>query len=258
MTMTRGRLVTSGASVALALATVLAGSTFGPSDRSDWDGRDRAVDLTASALTSPGQPNVVDDVVSEGRAWPRRAKVDTTASAAADCDACSADASTLHVVYLDRPTEAVLANVGVAWSRCTACRATALSVQVVVLRSPLQVRADNRALAVNAACDRCRTTSVAYQLVVVGGRGDRLSRSAHRELEQWVADLAAQLRDTSDAAGTALRSDPTSPGVDALGELEQLVDGGLGGAETVQRDVDVDTGTGEPPVSAPSADPRAA
>lgn len=259
MTGLTGRAGAAGAAVAL--ATLLAGWGAGAADGRDGDLAHRT-DLTATALTGPQRPAVVDDVVGGGHGGPGPAKVDTTASAAADCDGCSADASALHVVYLDRPTDAVLANVAVAWSRCAGCRSTSLSVQVVVLRSPAALRADNRALAVNAACQQCRTTAVAYQLVVVGGRGERISRSARRDLEAWVATLAGQLRETGGVAPTGrslAAADPSAPDATAadLAELERLVAGDLDGARTVRRDADVATGAGPAAVNQAGPDPAA-
>lgn len=263
------RVRAGGAVLALGLAaTALQAAPAGKSDgRSDGRSDERSngwsrhsyrepLDLAAAALTGPGTPNVVQDAQLDDRSGRHTAEVDTTASASATCDDCTADAGALHVVYLERPTEASLDNVAVAWAQCVGCRATALSVQVVVLRSPQTVRANNRALAVNATCERCLTSAAAFQLVVVGGRKDRLSRAAHEELEQWVAQQAAAMRTAVPAADptvapTALRT--VEDGPDPLGlldELEALLGTQLGGAQTVERDVDVSTGEA-PPADAP-------
>lgn len=230
------------AGMVLSLAVVLAAPAT-PAAFSD-QGRpgDGRLDLTATALTGPEHPNAVDTVEDEVRSGHGPAKVDTTASGSASCDSCAADASALHIVYLDRPTDATLDNVSVAWSQCTGCRATALSVQVVVLRSPMSVHADNRALAVTAACSGCDAAAAAYQLVVVGQRSDRLSPSAREALEQWVAGQAVALRDAPAVAPTALRSEGAgNAATEGLDQLEQMVGDGLGGARTVERDADLRT-----------------
>jgi hypothetical protein len=218
------------------------------------------LDLAAAALTGPESPNVVQDAHEDDRSWRRAAEVDTTASASAGCDGCTADSSALHIVHLDRPAEATLDNVGVAWSQCVGCRSTALSVQVVVLRSPQTVRANNRALAVNAACESCLTSALAFQIVVVGGRRERLSRAAHDELERWVSEQADALRAAVPAgdpgvAPSGLRTVADEPDATALlDELEDLLRGQLGGMQTIERDAEASTGAPEP-VGEPAAEP---
>jgi hypothetical protein len=183
--------------------------------------------------------------------------VKTTASAAADCDDCSATATALHIVYLDRPTNATLDNVSVAWSHCVGCSSIAVSVQVVVLRRPQTVLANNRALAVNALCDSCQTASAAYQLVVVGDRRDRLSRSDEEQLREWVIAQAAAMR-AAPAPGTAGTS-TISLGASPLDQLEALLVDGLGGATTLERDADVKNtssiSTPDAPESTPTSPP---
>ena len=181
----------------------------------------------------------------------------TTASAASDCDDCSATATALHIVYLDRPTDATLDNVTVAWSHCVGCSSIAVSVQVVVLRRPQTVRANNRALAVNAVCDGCLTAAAAYQLVVVGDRRDRLSRSDKEQLREWVIARAAAMR-AEPAPGTAGTS-TVALGASPLDQLEALLVDGLGGATTLERDADVKStssvATPDPPESTPTSPP---
>ena len=223
----------------------------------EWspDGDQGRLDLTASALTGPQQPSATDDAWLDARSERRSAAVKTTASASADCDGCSATATALHIVYLDRPTDAALDNVTVAWSHCVGCSSIAVSVEVVVLRKPQTVRANNRALAVNAACDSCQTAAAAYQLVMVGDRRDRLSRSDVEQLREWVAAQAAAMRTepTPDAAGTST----VALGVSPLDQLEALLADGLGGATTLERDADVkdksSQATPDPPESAPAS-----
>ncbi|HTE73967.1 MAG TPA: hypothetical protein VK640_12310 [Actinomycetes bacterium] len=226
-------------------------------------------DLTAAAVAAPDSPDVVDEATSTLHAARGHGDVDTAASANAGCDGCSATATALHIVYLDRSTEATVDNVTVAWSECRNCSATAVSVQVVILRSPQTVRVNNRALAVNAACAGCRTAAAAYQLVMVGERRDRLAAADIEELRRWIADQVVALRAVAPTGGSAA---PAASTLAPLGQLEVLVGERLGGATTLRRDADVRTGVTEatpepppqegqptqPPPSEPSApDPSA-
>ena len=197
-------------------------------------------DLAAAALAVPDSPDVVDDAMSRFNAVRGFGDVDTTASASAGCDGCSATATALHIAYLDRPTDATVDNVTVAWSQCRDCSATAVSVQVVVLRSPQTVHANNRALAVNAGCAGCRTAAAAFQLVVVGERNDRLTTTDVEQLRRWITDRVVELRAVPATAGSAA---PAASAAAPLDQLEALVGRALGGATTVQRDAAVRTGT---------------
>jgi hypothetical protein len=222
-------------------------------DDGSQDSSQRRLGLVASALTGPQQTDVTDVAWLDSSSRRRSADVKTTASASADCDDCSATATALHIVYLDRPTDATLDNITVAWSHCTACSSTAVSVQVVVLRKPQAVRANNHALAVNAACDGCRTAAAAYQLVVVGDRRDRLSRSDEQALREWVAGQAAAMR-TEPTPGTAGAS-TIALGPSPLDALEAMLVDGLGGATTLERGADVTDKSSQakpdPPETAP-------
>jgi hypothetical protein len=125
-----------------------------------------------------------------------------------------------------------------------------------VLRSPQTVIANNRALALNASCTACVTGAAAFQLVVIGDRRDRLSRSAQAELREWVASLAAELRN---AAGVARRAaaDAVTSTTSALDQLEAMVDDALGGARTLKSGAEIRTAieATAPEVSAPEAVP---
>ena len=238
--MTRLEALAGLASAALAVSLAAGAMHSADHELSDEVGSD--LDLTASALTGPNDPEAVDDAWLIARSGHRPAKVDTSASASAGCDDCTAESTTVHIVYLDRPVQATLDNVSIAWSECTGCRATAVSVQVVVLRSPQKVIANNRALALNASCKVCVTGAAAFQLVVIGDRRDRLSRSAQAELREWVASLAAELRNAplvTRRAATAAVTSTTS----ALDQLEAMVDDGLGGARTLNSDAEIRTST---------------
>jgi hypothetical protein len=238
----------------LASAALAVSLTAGAMQGADHESSDRfggGFDLAASALTGPNTAEAVDEAWLIARSGSRLAKADTSASASAGCDDCTADSTALHIVYLDRPVQATLDNVSIAWSECTGCRATAVSVQVVVLRSPQTVIANNRALALNAACKACVTGAAAFQLVVIGDRRDRLSRAAQAELREWVASVAAELRNAPQVSQTTA-ADPITSTTSALDQLEAMVDDALGGARTVNRDADIRTGT---EAAAPEAPP---
>lgn len=194
----------------------------------------RDVDLAAAAHPGPGRTRVVDEAFDVGAAFRRDVHADTSAITSATCDGCTGEATALQVFYVRRARDTTLDNQAVAWSRCEACRATAVSLQVVVVRRVREVTANNRALAFNAACTDCRTSALAYQLVVVEGGGDRLSPDAVQHLRAWVDQRAADLRRGAPAA-RSLRS--TSP---AVQRLKDLVNAELG-STTLVADVDART-----------------
>jgi hypothetical protein len=250
------RLVPVAAAGALGLGLVVGGPSHeGQQGAPSASSRS---DLTATALASPESQNVVDDAMSTLHGASGLGDVNTSASANSDCDECSATATALHIAYLNRPAEATLDNVTVAWSQCESCVATAVSVQVVILRAPQTVRANNRALAVNATCIGCRTAAAAYQLVMVGGRHQRLTTADVEQLRQWIADRAAALREVSSTGGSLAKTAST---VAPVGQLEAMVSEGLGGATTILRDADVRTGAagtapeGPPPQAQPTQPP---
>lgn len=219
-----------------ALCVLVATAVLGPSAQSEptWPVR-RNADLTASALTGPRTPRVVDVAYRAVRVPFHRVKADATANASAICAGCTADASALQVLYLDGASGSTVDNVATAWSRCARCRATALSVQVVVVRGRPRIGANNRALAVNAACRRCHTAAAAFQVVVAGGRGPRLSAEARKRLRLWVREQAVRLRE--EAAGDQVsspRMTTTDPRAAELAELERIVNDALG-TTTLQR-----------------------
>lgn len=187
--------------------------------------RDRKVDLdlTASALPVGADAPVTDDVDDRAGSRHRKVKADTTAIASANCDGCTGDASALQVLYLDRPLATTLDNVATAAAQCADCRATAISVQVVVVRHAHEVSANNRALAVNAVCDHCESSALAFQLVVADDSGERLSHGAYRVLKRWVAEQAAALRGNGGAGSRGFAAPASLTGVAAIGSLENLV-----------------------------------
>ncbi len=164
------------------------------------------MDLTASALTAPESPTVIDNAYDAVRSAHRPVKADAVAAAAATCDGCTADASALHIVHVYAPRRAGVNNVATAWSQCADCRATALSVQVVVVHRQRRVQVNNRALSVNASCDQCLSAAAAFQLVLGGNPKDRMGRRDRMKLKRWVAQQAASLRGDSAAEGSPART----------------------------------------------------
>lgn len=219
------------AAVLVSLVVGVQGAAGAPAQRS-WDAwmLPRNPDLTATAIPGPESPHVVSKALRVARVGLLPFKADATASGVATCDGCTADSTALQIVYVPRGSRGTVDNVATAWSRCADCRATALSVQVVVVEGPPEIRANNRALSVNAACDGCHTASAAFQVVVAGAHDPRLSPSDRRELEAWVAEQAARLRDTS-TQPPARRARPDRR---ALEDLTRMVNDALG-TRTVQR-----------------------
>jgi hypothetical protein len=202
-------------------------------DRPPWalDPR-QDTDVTASAIPGGPYPEVTDEAFGVLRASGWRFKADATATASSTCDGCRGEAVTLQVVFVRPGSRGTVDNVATAWSQCKDCTATALSVQVVVLRGDPEIRVNNRALALNAACEGCGTASAALQLVVEGGHAS-LSPWARRELERWVEEQAAVLRQQARSAQIAGRVAQDRTGA-ALRELDDLVSEVLS-TETLKR-----------------------
>lgn len=220
---TRLVMLSAGCMIAMTFAA-------GPSAQSmpSWVSR-RDVDVTASANSGPAAEHPVDTAFRVTRVAYRRIKADATAQASALCEGCTADASALHIVFLDWGSGGVVNNVATAWSRCSGCRSSALSVQVVVVRGRPGIEAHNRALAVNADCRGCAAVSAAFQLVVAGDEWPQLSRADRRELRRWTMEQSAALRRGAGPDGVAARSArPVASGAQRLSELTRLVNGALG------------------------------
>jgi hypothetical protein len=204
------------------------------SERPPWGLDPRQdTDVTASAIPADVYPEVTDEAFGLLRTSGWRFKADATATASSTCAGCRGDAATLQVVFVRPGSRGTVDNIATAWSQCKDCTATALSVQVVVLRGDPEIRANNRALALNAACEGCGTASAAFQLVVEGGHTAFLSPGARRDLEQWVEEQAAVLRQQARSAQLSGRiaQDPTDA---ALRDLDGLVSGVLG-TDTLER-----------------------
>ena len=151
------------------------------------------------------------------------------ATSSATCDGCAGESIALQVLYLPRATQADLDNAAERPGPASASSATstALSVQVVVLREWSRLVPNNRAMAVNAACEGCRTAAAAFQLVVVAPEVQRMSRDALAELEAWVDEQAAALRPPVPGGGNGRPHRTDRGGDGALDSLETLVNGEL-------------------------------
>ena len=87
-------------------------------------------------------------------------------------------------VHRTRTTGVDATNAAVAYASCDGCRAVALSFQVVIAeRGPLDVAADNLALAVTEGCTGCEALALAYQVVVTSPGRAHISDRGHRRLE---------------------------------------------------------------------------
>ncbi|WP_347353173.1 hypothetical protein [Intrasporangium sp.] len=225
--------------IAVVAATVVATGAFA-SASSDAHSRHDSLDLTSIAISSSAQPQVRDDAFDTERLAGRTVDTETSSAANAECDGCAATATTLGIVYVDRGRAAKLDNVATAWNSCTDCRTASVSVQVVVVRRAQSVTANNRALALNAACEGCHAAAAAYQLVMLEPRGKRLSGSDIQALRDWVDAQVAQLSAQA-APRSMLRSAPKTAET-PLDQLQQRVGSALGGAKTLDRSQDVQTG----------------
>lgn len=148
-------------------------------------------------MTSTARRSLSRGVVSAGVAlalcWAAVAPADahgptrtisTDVTVAVDRDGDDRARSTLQVARTSA-SEVSAVNVAGAWARCDDCRAVALSFQVVVAdRAPDVVDADNAALAVNEACERCETVAIAYQFVVLNPGRAHLTGAGHARLAQ--------------------------------------------------------------------------
>ena len=130
----------------------------------------------------------------------------------------------MHVLYLDQAPAMELDNVAIAWDQgCSLCRSTAVSLQVAVVSGPGTVTANNRSVALNAACTSCAARSAAYQLVVTGDGQARLSATSLDALQAWATERAELLRQSPQIADLRTRVARNQD----LDALEQLVDADL-------------------------------
>ena len=206
--------------------------------------------------------------------WPAvpRVKADTVATSSTTCDGCAGESTALHVVYLPRAGRPPRQRRRPPGPRSAGCTSTALSVQVVVLRGPPVAVPNNRALALNAACTSCRTSALAFQVVLVADGATALSDEALAELRhgstsrrsacapQWLRPRPSPRqcprprrpprrhhppprRPTGPPQRPPARRPRTArrirrDAVSALGELEQLLVSDLG-AQTLSADIEM-------------------
>jgi hypothetical protein len=82
-------------------------------------------------------------------------------------------------------------NLAVAYSSCERCKTTAIAIQIVLVTgSPSVVTPQNLAIAVNENCTLCETFAGAYQIVLGPGGPVRFTDEGRRRL----ADLKRQVR----------------------------------------------------------------
>jgi hypothetical protein len=233
--------------VAVVLAGVLAIGALTSAASSDADSRHDSLDLTSIAISSAAQPQVRDNAFDSERLRGRTVDANTSSTANAECDGCTATATTLGIVYVDRGRAVRLDNVATAWNSCTDCRTASVSVQVVIVRRAQAVIANNRALALNVTCKGCRASAAAYQIVMLEPRGKRLSGRDVQALRDWVQAQAEEM--SAPAPKAMLRAAPNAApngasgsGGGVLDQLEQRVGSALGGAKTLDRSGDVKNG----------------
>jgi hypothetical protein len=232
----RGRLFRR---VAVVLATVLATGALA-SASSGADGRHDRLDLTSIAISSSAQPQVRDNAFDSERLLGRTADAETSSSANAECDGCTATATTLGIVYVDAGRAANLENVATAWDSCANCTTASVSVQVVVVRRAQRVTANNRALALNVDCQSCRASAAAYLIVLLEPHGKRLSGKDVQALQTWVQGQANAM--TGASQQSTLRAAPNaSSSQGALSDLQQRLQSALG-ASTLAKAGEVKTG----------------
>lgn len=211
---------TVAGALALALGSTMMSSLAHPGRGSE------DVDLTASAHPTKAEPAVTDAEFDVSSTWRSKVTADTSALASATCDDCRGDATAVQVIYAHDPDEVAVDNAAVAWSQCRSCGSGALSVQVVVVDEGRKVTANNRAIATNAACHRCDTSALAFQLVVVAPDDEPLSDSGIRDLRDWVEKQSRLMRRGAD--GTSRRPPSEKVASAAMVSLKRLVNQDLG------------------------------
>jgi putative peptide zinc metalloprotease protein len=108
-------------------------------------------------------------------------------------------------------------NVAIAYSSCDRCQTTAIAIQIVLVTGDAStVTPQNVAVAVNENCTLCETFATAYQFVVSTGGEVRFTRDGRRA----IADIRKRLKD--------LRKEDLTPAeldarVDALMDELQVV-----------------------------------
>jgi hypothetical protein len=219
--------------IVLGLALVLAVAAAAQSTPGFHDsGR---LDLVSSAEPTDAAPSVTDRAFDVAFSSRNQVKANAVSTTSVLCDGCHGDARGIQIVFLDRPRRAEVDNVATAWSSCTGCDGSAVSVQIVFMRHGGDLIANNRSLAVNAACDTCATRAAAYQIVLVLPGRQAVPGAFRQQVKQWAARQAATLRRVHGDVPAKESDQLRQP---ALRQLSGMVTSRVGG-RVVHRSVDV-------------------
>jgi hypothetical protein len=228
------RVLRAGRYAVLVCVLALAFTTTSSAHEDHNHGSGR-LDTVSSAQPTDVAPSVSDDAYVARWVDRRTAELDSVATSSATCDGCRGEARTVQVVDARRARHVHADNVATGWSQCTDCGGSAVSVQVVLTRGHrLDLTANNRALAVNTACDGCDSSAAAYQ-VVLSVRGWVDVRGLRDEVVDWVE--AGQ--PAAEASPNARSLAPAGGPQDKLEQLSGMVSA-QGHATVVQKSVQVD------------------
>ena len=210
---------------------------------SSVDGNERRDDLTTmtSAIPTEATPSVHESAQDEVRVTRDTRKAEASAIATSDCDGCDAQSTTFQIVEIrGRGTGPAAAdNSAVAWSSCIGCSSSAVSVQVVLAQRVEQLTVNNRALALNVACEACVTTAVSMQFVIAADKRRDISSEAEDLIAQIEAELAARLAQPAPSADSrAAAPSPEALADEAASSVEEILTEEIGSA-AVQRSVAV-------------------
>ncbi|HEY9471733.1 MAG TPA: hypothetical protein VIQ76_19170 [Propionibacteriaceae bacterium] len=201
-----------------------------------------SLDTASSAIPSAADPAVTDIAQSTARSRATGAKAVSSSVATSNCDGCAGQSTVFQVVYFDGAGTATADNTAAAWSSCTGCVSSAVSVQLVVARRAQPLTANNRAVALNANCTQCKTTSAAIQFVIAGGSHRDLSAQATNMIAQIQKQLADRLSSSARSGGQRLQGPEAKAQVDdAAGRLAAIILSDIGSTIT-SRSVDVQVG----------------
>ena len=210
---------------------------------SSVNGNGRHDDLTtmSSAIPTEATPSVHESAQDEVSATRDTRKAEAASIATSECDGCDAQSTTFQIVEIRGRGSGPAAadNSAVAWSSCVGCSSSAVSVQLVLAQRVEQLTVNNRALALNVACDACVTSAVSIQFVIAADRRRDISSEAVGLIAQIEADLAARLAQAAPSADS--RSAAPSPEAladEAANSVEEILTEEVGTA-AVQRSVDV-------------------
>ena len=210
---------------------------------SSVDGNERRDDLTTmtSAIPTEATPSVHESAQDEVRATRDTRKAEASSIATSDCDGCDAQSTTFQIVEIRGRGSGPAAadNSAVAWSSCIGCSSSAVSVQLVLAQRVEQLTVNNRALALNVACDACVTSAVSMQFVIAADRKRDISSEAVELIAQIEAELAARLAQPVPSADSrAAAPSPETLADEAASSVEEILTAEIG-SPAVQRSVEV-------------------